>query len=81
MKRMKIKYPVLVEGKYDKNTLLQIIDTTVVTTSGFAIFNSKEKQAFIRRIGEGGVILLTDSDGGGRQIRSFLLGILPFLKI
>ena len=81
MKRLKVKYPVIVEGKYDKNTLSQIIDTTVVTTSGFAIFNSKEKQAFIRRIGERGIILLTDSDGGGRQIRSFLLGILPSDKI
>lgn len=73
--------PVLVEGKYDKNTLLQIFDATVITLGGFAVFNSKEKQALIRKIAEDGIILLTDSDGGGKQIRSFVNGILPKDKI
>ena len=77
----KIKYPIIVEGKYDKNTLSQIFDCTVIVTGGFGIFNAKEKQALIRRIAEGGVIVLTDSDGGGKQIRSFLQGIIPKEKI
>ena len=77
MEKKKIKYPVIVEGKYDKNTLLQIFDAHVITLSGFGIFNSREKQALLRRLAADGIIILTDSDGGGRQIRSFLLGILP----
>ena len=77
----RIKYPIIVEGKYDKNTLSQIFDCTVLVTGGFGIFNAKEKQALLRRIAEGGVIVLTDSDGGGKQIRSFLSGILPKDKI
>ena len=79
--KKKIALPIIVEGKYDKNTLSQIFDCTVVATGGFAIFNAKEKQALLRRICSGGAILLTDSDGGGRQIRSFLNSILPKDKI
>ena len=81
MEKKRIVYPVIVEGKYDKNTLLQIFDAHVVTLSGFGIFNSKEKQSLIRRLAADGIIILTDSDGGGRQIRSFLLGILPPEKV
>ena len=80
-KKYKLSMPVLVEGKYDKNTLLQIFDATVITLGGFAVFNSKEKQVLIRKIAGGGIILLTDSDGGGKQIRSFINGILPKEKI
>ncbi len=76
--RIKIKYPIIVEGRYDKSTLLSIFDTAVITTGGFAVFNSSEKQQLIRRLAErGGIILLTDSDGGGRQIRSFISGMIP----
>ena len=75
--KKKISLPIIVEGKYDKNTLLQIFSATVIPVGGFGIFNSKEKQALLRKIGKNGIILLTDSDGGGRQIRSFLSGILP----
>ena len=76
--KKRIKYPIIVEGKYDKNALHQIFEATVITTGGFSIFNSKERQALVRKLAErGGIILLTDSDGGGRQIRSFLSGILP----
>lgn len=77
MEKIRIAFPIIVEGKYDKNTLSQIFDAKIFTVGGFAIFNSKEKQALLRRIAENGVIVLTDSDGGGRQIRSFLTGILP----
>ena len=81
MERIKISLPIIVEGRYDKSSLAGFIDATIITTGGFSIFNDKEKQALIRRIGSGGVIILTDSDGGGRQIRRFLSGILPPDKI
>lgn len=79
--RIKISLPIIVEGKYDKSTLLSIFDTTVVTLGGFGIFNSKEKQALIKKLAVGGIIVLTDSDGAGKQIRSFLNGIVPKDKI
>ena len=78
---IKVSLPIIVEGKYDKSTLLSIFDATVVTLGGFAIFNSKEKQALIRKIAVGGIIVLTDSDGAGKVIRSFLNGIIPKDKI
>ncbi|MBQ7332938.1 MAG: DUF4093 domain-containing protein [Clostridia bacterium] len=82
MSKLFVDIPVVVEGKYDKNTLLQIIDATVITTDGFSVFNSKEKRELILRLSEKrGIILLTDSDGGGTQIRKFLLGILPKEKV
>ena len=79
--RIKVSLPIIVEGKYDKSTLLSIFDTTVVTLGGFGVFNSKEKQALIRKIARGGIIVLTDSDGAGKLIRSFLNGIIPKEKI
>lgn len=79
--RIKISLPIIVEGKYDKSTLLSIFDTTVVTLGGFGIFNSKEKQALIKKLALSGIIVLTDSDGAGKQIRSFLNGIVPKDKI
>lgn len=79
--RIKISLPIIVEGKYDKSTLLSIFDTTVVTLGGFGVFNSKEKQALIRKIACDGIIVLTDSDGAGKMIRSFLNGIIPKDKI
>lgn len=77
MQKPRIELPIVVEGRYDKNTLMQIFDATVISVGGFAIFNSREKQALLRRLGERGIIILTDPDGGGRQIRSFLNGIIP----
>ena len=79
--RIKISLPIIVEGKYDKSTLLSIFDTTVVTLGGFGVFNSKEKQSLIRRIAKDGIIVLTDSDGAGKTIRAFLNGIIPKDKI
>ncbi len=81
MEKKRINIPILVEGKYDKNTLCQIFDAKVITLGGFSIFNSKEKQSLIKKISENGVIIMTDSDGGGKQIRSFLLSILPPEKV
>ena len=79
--KIKISLPIIVEGRYDKSTLLSIVDANVITTGGFSIFNNKEKQKLLRKLGENGIIVLTDSDGGGRQIRSFLSGIIPKDKI
>ena len=81
MEKIKINLPIIVEGRYDKSALSGYLDAKIITTEGFSIFNNKEKQALLRRISEKGVILLTDSDGGGKQIRSFLKGILPAEKI
>jgi len=80
--KKRIRLPIIVEGRYDKSTLSSIFSATVITTGGFGIFNSKEKRALIKKLAErGGIILLTDSDGGGKQIRSYLSGILPKEKI
>ena len=76
--RLTVPIPIIVEGRYDKNVLSQLLDATIITTDGFAVFHSHQKQQLLRRLcEERGVLLLTDPDGGGRQIRSFLLGILP----
>ena len=76
-----LKLPVIVEGRYDKSAILGIFSGTVITTEGFGVFNSKEKQALIRRISQNGIVILTDSDAGGRQIRSFISSIVPKEKI
>ena len=74
----KIKEVIVVEGRYDQNTLAQVVDATVVTLGGFAVFNDKEKVAFLRRLAaERGLIVLTDSDGAGFVIRNYLKGALP----
>ena len=81
MQKLKISLPIIVEGRYDKSTLLSFLDATVITTGGFSIFNNKEKTALIKRLSVDGIIVLTDSDGGGKQIRSYLSSILPKDKI
>lgn len=80
--KLRMPVPVVVEGKYDKIKLSQVIDGHIITTDGFGIFNKKEKAALIRRLAEPcGIAVLTDSDRGGRQIRSYLASILPGDKI
>ena len=74
----KIKEIIVVEGRYDKNALAQVVDATVITLGGFSVFNDKEKLAFLRRLAEKqGLIVLTDSDGAGFVIRNYLKGALP----
>lgn len=71
----KIKEVIVVEGRYDKNTLSQVVDATIIETSGFGIFNDEQKQKLIRKMAEArGIIVLTDSDGAGFVIRNFLKG-------
>ena len=67
--------------KYDKNTLSQYFEAEIFYFGGFSVFNAKEKQAMIRRIAKNGIIILCDSDGAGKQLRSFLTGILPKDKV
>ena len=74
----RIREVIVVEGRYDRNTLLQAVDAAVVETGGFAVFNDREKTAYLRRLAEKrGVILLTDPDGAGFVIRNHLKGALP----
>ena len=74
----KIKEVIVVEGRYDKNALLQVVDAAVITTEGFGVFNDKEKVDYLRRLAEKqGVLLLTDPDGAGFVIRNYLKGVLP----
>lgn len=81
MDKIKLSLPVIVEGKYDKIKLMSVVDATVITTDGFGVFNNAEKRAVIRRLGENGVIILCDSDGAGKLIRSHLSGIIPPDKV
>ena len=77
----RLSLPVVVEGKYDKIALTSVFDCTVVELSGFGIFKSKEKRALLRAIGRDGLIVLTDSDGAGKLIRSHLSGLFPKEKL
>lgn len=74
----KIKEVIVVEGRYDKNVLSQVVDATIVETGGFSVFNNKEKVDFLRQLAQKrGLILLTDSDGAGFVIRNYLKGAIP----
>ena len=78
----KIREVIVVEGRYDHNTLAQVVDATVVELGGFAVFHDAEKLALLRRLAETrGLILLTDSDGAGFVIRNHLKGALPREKV
>lgn len=78
----KIREVIVVEGRYDKNALSQVVDATIVPLGGFAVFNDREKLAFLRRLSEKrGLIILTDSDGAGFVIRNYLKGALPKERI
>lgn len=73
-----IREAIIVEGRYDVNKIKQLVDTIVIETGGFAIFNNSEKLALIRRIAaERGILVLTDSDGAGFVIRNYLRGAIP----
>ncbi len=78
VEKLQISYPVIVEGKYDRLRLLSVIDANIYTTEGFGIFKKKEKLALFRALAAATpVIVLTDPDGAGTQIRSFLTGVIP----
>lgn len=76
--KLKLPYPVIVEGKYDRLRLLAVAECRVICTDGFGVFNQKEKLAVIRALGKKTpLILLTDSDGAGKLIRSYVTRALP----
>ncbi len=78
----KVREVIVVEGRYDKNTLCQTVDAAVFPVDGFAVFNDKEKLSLLRRLAdERGLIVLTDSDGAGFVIRNYLKGALPKDKV
>ncbi len=81
MEKIKLNIPVITEGKYDKMTLSRVIDANVITTDGFGIFNSAEKCALIKRLSENGIIVLCDSDGAGKLIRSRISSLVPKDKL
>ena len=65
----------VVEGRYDKNTLSQVVDAVIIETSGFGIFNDAEKRKLLQTMAEArGLIVLTDSDGAGFVIRNYIKG-------
>lgn len=70
---IKIKEAIVVEGRYDKNTLSQIVDAPILETSGFGIFKNKEQMALLRKVAEiRGLIVFTDADGAGFVIRNHI---------
>ena len=82
MEKLKIPYTIVVEGKYDRTRILSVCDARVITTDGFGIFKKNEKLALIRRLAlELPIIVLTDSDGAGKLIRSHLSSAIPAERI
>lgn len=78
MKKLQIEEAIVVEGKYDKNALSQVVDCLILETSGFGIFKDKEKMALLRQVAKcRGLIVLTDGDGAGFVIRNRLIGSIP----
>ena len=77
MGKLKIKEALVVEGRYDKNTLAQLVDAPIFVTNGFGIFKDPETLALLRAVAEKrGLIVLTDPDGGGLVIRNYLKGAI-----
>ena len=75
---VKIREAILVEGRYDKNTLSQIVDATILETAGFGIFKDKKQLALLRQVAEKrGLIVFTDSDGAGFVIRNHIKSAIP----
>lgn len=74
----KIKEAILVEGKYDKNTLSQIVDAPIFETNGFGIFKNAEQMSLLRRVAQKrGLIVFTDADGAGFVIRNHIKSAIP----
>ena len=75
---IKLRQAIVVEGRYDKNALCQLVDAPVIETHGFGVMKDKRLLGFLRQVAAArGLIILTDSDGAGFVIRNFLKGALP----
>lgn len=78
----RVREVIVVEGRYDRNTLLQAVDAAVVEVGGFTLFRDREKVAYLRAFAEKrGIILLTDADSAGFVIRNHLKGCLPLERV
>lgn len=76
--KIKLTEAVIVEGKYDKIKLSNILDAFIIETNGFAIFKDKSKLSFIKKLAkERGIIILTDSDHAGFMIRNYISSGVP----
>ena len=75
---VRVREVIVVEGRYDKHTLSQVVDATILETRGFGVMKDQALQRLFRQAAEKrGLILLTDSDGAGFVIRNYLKGLLP----
>ncbi len=75
---IRVRQAIVVEGRYDKNALAQLVDAPIFTTEGFGILSNRQKLDFLRQVARHrGLIILTDSDGAGFVIRNYLKGALP----
>ena len=75
---LRIREAIVVEGRYDKNTLSQLVDTLILETAGFGIFKNEEQMALLRRVAkQRGLIVFTDPDGAGFVIRSRIQSAIP----
>ena len=80
--KLSLALPVIVEGKFDREKLLNVLDARIFTTDGFGLFNSAEKKALFRALAEKSpLLILTDSDGAGLVIRNYFNSILPKEKL
>ena len=78
MDKIKIREAIVVEGRYDKNTLSQIIDAPILETAGFGIFKNKEQMALLRKAAQvRGLVVFTDADGAGFVIRNHIKSAIP----
>ena len=74
---VKIREAIVVEGRYDKNTLSQVVDAPILQTDGFSIMKDREQLELLRRVAKKrGLIIFTDSDGAGFVIRNYLKGAI-----
>ncbi len=75
---LKIREAILVEGRYDKNTLSQIVEAPILESAGFGIFKDKKQLALLRKVAQQrGLIVFTDSDGAGFVIRNHIKSAIP----
>lgn len=78
MERLVIPYPIIVEGKYDKIKLSSIVEAQIISTGGFGVFKNTELASLLQKLAQRSmIIVLTDSDGGGKVIRSHISGLIP----
>lgn len=82
MEKLRVRYPVIVEGRYDKAKLCSFLEGDIIQTDGFRLFSDKEKLALIKRLArEDRVVVLTDSDRAGFRIRGYIAGAVPPEKL